>query len=340
MDDRGAAMSTQKNMTISDIAEELGVSKTTVSRVLSGKGRIGEETRTRVLNYIKDINYKPNLIAKSLAQSKTYNIGVVLPADSSKEVPFFQTCLMGVCEVVNVQNYDVIAAVVTENDISQLVRLVENQKVDGVVLTRSFVNDLSVHYLKEKNIPFVLIGSSSEEGVVEIDSDHVNACSELTSYLMAPKCHTIAYFTVSQQHMVEQKRYRGYCDAFEQKHQEVDKSLVFHNLTTKALTEQAVETGLSRGVDCIICSDDRLCSWVLSIFHQMNISVPKDVMLASFYNSSYLENYSPAITAIDFDAKDLGYMAGKQILKLLNHDEVSKRMLLSYKIMMNQSTQR
>lgn len=333
-------MSTQKNMTISDIALELGVSKTTISRVLSGKGRISEETRTRVLNYIKDINYKPNLIAKSLAQSKTYNIGVVMPADSSKEVPFFQTCLMGVCEVVNVQNYDVVATIVTEKDISQLVRLVENQKVDGIVLTRSFVNDLSVRYLKEKHIPFVLIGSTAEEGVVEIDSDHFNACAELTSYLMTPRCQTIAYFAVSQQHTVEQNRYRGFCDAFHQKHQDVDESLIFLNLTTKAFTEQAVETALRRGVDCIICSDDRLCSWVLSILNQMQVSVPKDVMIASCYNSTYLENYNPAITAIDFDAKDLGYMAGKQILKLLNNEEISSRMLLSYKILMNQSTQR
>lgn len=333
-------MSTQKNMTISDIASELGVSKSTVSRVISGKGRIGEETRNRVLNYIKDINYKPNLIAKSLAQSKTYNIGVVMPADSNKDVPFFQTCLMGVCEVVNIQNYDVVAAIVTEQDISQLIRLVENQKVDGIVLTRSFVNDLSIHYLKEKHIPFVLIGSSKEEGVIEIDSDHENACSELTSYLMAPRCQKIAYFAVNQQHIVEQKRYHGFCNAFKQKHQNMDSSMVFLNLTSKALTEQAVETAIRRQVDCIICSDDRLCGWVLSILNQMRVSVPKDIMLASFYNSTYLENYSPAITAIDFDAKDLGIMAGKQILKLLNQESVSRRMLLSYKIMMNQSTQR
>ena len=68
----------KKDITIADVAEALGVSKTTVSRAISGKGRIGKETRKRVLEYIEEHDYKPNAIAKGLAQSKTYNICVVI----------------------------------------------------------------------------------------------------------------------------------------------------------------------------------------------------------------------------------------------------------------------
>ena len=68
-----------EQLTIADIAEALGVSKTTVSRVISGKGRIGNDTRERVLSYIKEHDYKPNAVAQGLAKSKTYNIGVVMP---------------------------------------------------------------------------------------------------------------------------------------------------------------------------------------------------------------------------------------------------------------------
>ena len=69
------------NITISDVAEALGVSKTTVSRAISGKGRIGAATRKRVLEYIQEHDYKPNVIARGLAQSKTFNICVVMPGD-------------------------------------------------------------------------------------------------------------------------------------------------------------------------------------------------------------------------------------------------------------------
>ena len=66
-------------ITISDVAEALGVSKTTVSRAISGKGRIGEATRQKVLAYIEEHDYKPNVIARGLAQSKTFNLCVVMP---------------------------------------------------------------------------------------------------------------------------------------------------------------------------------------------------------------------------------------------------------------------
>ena len=71
--------SDNKNITIADVAEALGVSKTTVSRAISGKGRIGEATRERVLAYIEEHDYQPNVIAKGLAQSKTFNICVIMP---------------------------------------------------------------------------------------------------------------------------------------------------------------------------------------------------------------------------------------------------------------------
>ena len=89
----------KSKMTISDVAEALNISKTTVSRAISGKGRIGAKTRRRVLEYIEEHNYKPSVIAKGLAQSKSYNIGWVMPSDYSVvDLPFFQKCLMGLLD--------------------------------------------------------------------------------------------------------------------------------------------------------------------------------------------------------------------------------------------------
>ena len=79
-------------MTIDDIAEALGVSKTTVSRAISGKGRISAATTARIRDYIEQHNYKPNVVARGLAQQRTYNIGVVCPMDYEIfDLPFF-TC--------------------------------------------------------------------------------------------------------------------------------------------------------------------------------------------------------------------------------------------------------
>ena len=101
----------EKKITISDVAEALGVSKTTVSRAISGKGRIGAETRERVHAYIKEHNYKPNALAKGLAQLKTYNLGVVLCEDYALvDLPFFQACLVGGMVVAGSMGYGILLA--------------------------------------------------------------------------------------------------------------------------------------------------------------------------------------------------------------------------------------
>ena len=155
----------KKNITIADVAEALGVSKTTVSRAISGKGRIGQETRDRVLKYIEEHDYKPNVIAKGLAQSKTYNLCVVMPGEYDVvDLTFFQECLFGIQEIAGIMEYDILLSICKNNDISSLERIISNRKVDGVILMRTFVEDRQIEYLQEKKVPFVTIGSSNYTG--------------------------------------------------------------------------------------------------------------------------------------------------------------------------------
>ena len=88
-----------KKMTINDVAEQLGVSISTVSRAISGKGRIGSETRRKVLEFIEEHDYHPNSSAKSLAQAKTENIALLIPEVKTLVAqPFFYMCMCGVNE--------------------------------------------------------------------------------------------------------------------------------------------------------------------------------------------------------------------------------------------------
>ena len=141
----------EKNITIADVAEALGVSKTTVSRAISGKGRIGRETRERVLAYIEEHDYKPNVIAKGLAQSKTYNICVVMPGEYDVvDLTFFQECLFGIQEIAGSMEYDILLSICRKNDISSLERIIANHKVDGVILMRTFVEDEQIDFCRQK----------------------------------------------------------------------------------------------------------------------------------------------------------------------------------------------
>ena len=191
----------KKDITIADVAEALGVSKTTVSRAISGKGRIGKETRKRVLEYIEEHDYKPNAIAKGLAQSKTYNICVVMPRDYEVvDWNFFQRCLFGIQEMAETVGYDILLTMCQMNDISSLERIVANHKVDGVIL-------------QQKNIPFVTTGSTNYEGVIQIDHNHRSACRELTSIILMKNLKRIALIGEDEGYMVTHSRLLGFRDA-------------------------------------------------------------------------------------------------------------------------------
>ncbi len=330
---------TIKNITIGDIAEELGYSKTTISRAISGKGRIGAETKQKVQDYIREHNYKPNVIAKGLAQSKTYNIGVILPADANLiEIPFFQSCLMGICEVAAGLDYDVVVTTVTEDDITLLKRLIDNQKVDGIVLTRSLVNDLPVRYLKDAGMPVVLIGSNEDDSIIQIDSNHIAGCCELTTILLRSGSERMALLAGNQNHIVNRNRLEGFVKAHRDLNRIVDDSLIFRGMTNNIMIQKAVGQIVERGADCIVCSDDFICSRVLAGLEEMNCPVPQKIKVASFYNSVQLETHNPPITALSIDVKELGITAGRHLIQMIAGETVDHKSLINYEIILKRST--
>ncbi len=328
-----------KNITIADVAEALGVSKTTVSRAISGKGRIGKETRERVLAYIEEHNYKPNVIAKGLAQSKTYNLCVVMPGEYDVvDLTFFQECLFGIQEIAGNMEYDLLLSICQTNDISSLERIVANRKVDGAILMRTFVEDPQIEFLQKKGLPFVTIGSSNYEGVVQVDHNHKSACKELTSIILMKNLKKIALIGGDETHVVTQNRLRGFREAYDKMGLEVDESLLYLNLDNHILIDKVVKEALERKVDCILCMDDAVCSRVLKMLREQHIKVPQDVKLASFYNSTILENSVPSITSLSFNAKELGMVACRTLLDLVEGTEVKERTLLPYEVVLKEST--
>lgn len=332
-------MEQQKKITIADVADALGVSRTTVSRAISGKGRIGKETRTRVMEYIEAHDYKPNVIAKSLAQSKTYNICVVMPGEYDViDLHFFQECLFGIQEIAGAMEYDLLLAICKNNDVSSLDRVISNQKVDGTILMRTFVEDAQVEYLQNKKTPFVAIGSSNYPGVIQVDHNHRSACRELTSILLMKQMKKIALIGGDEGHVVNQSRIMGFREAYEAVGAQVDENLLFLNLENNVMVDKKVDEILEKGADCILCLDDAVCSRVLRKLREKEIDVPEKIRVASFYNSTVLENNVPSITSLNFGAKEIGMVACQTLLDMIEGKDVPQRTLLPYQVVFREST--
>lgn len=329
----------KKKITINDVAKELQVSTSTISRAISGKGRIGDATREKVLQYIAENNYHPNGIAKSLAQSKTNNIGIIIPEIYEvMNQAFFQNCMYGIEEVALANEYDLLMVTAGGGDMKHLERLVNNNKVDGMILTRALHNDIFAEYLKVKKVPFLLIGSVDDSEIVQVDNQHEEACKELVSILISKKVDKIAYVGGYQEYLVNQNRYQGYADALEEAGKGINKDFVFRNLNTDVCLEAAVDALLEIGIDCILCQDDTVCLFVMQYLRERNINIPGQVKLASCYYNKQLAGSAVAVTSLNFDILEIGRTAGKILIDYIEGKPVPQKTMLGYEIILKEST--
>ncbi len=328
-------MDNDKRKTIEDVAKALGLSKSTVSRSISGKGRISADTRQKVLDYIEESNYRPNPLARGLSESRTYNVGWVVPGDDHMpSLYFYQRCLQGVLRAAVKADYDVLITTIGDGDISGLKRITENHKVDGVILGRSLYKDDSIVYLKEQGLPFVVVGSTEEKGVIQVDNDHVAACRELASILRMKGVRRVSFIGGDMRLVVTGSRLQGFKEGIGDV-----RTQICMDCTDDGKVRRAVEEALASGSDCIVCEDDRICQIVMEKLKDMEVDIPADLKLASCYDSRLLRNYRPQITALKYDPMELGKRSFETLLAVINGQEVEGRMLLGYEVVLKGSTQ-
>ena len=328
------------SVTIADIARELGVSKTTVSRAISGKGRISAGTRDRVLSFIEENKYRPNPLAKGLANSRTYNICWAMPGDSTiTDLPFFQRCLLGIVETAAENDYDILISMTYEENTIQLARIIENRKADGVILGRTLMHDRNVSLLKEKGVPFVVIGSTDEAGVVQIDNDHIKACRELTDILIMKGMRRFSLIGGDMNHMVNITRFEGFKSALHGRNINPNPSLVYLNNERDEEIERAVDNALMHNAECIICMDDRICATVVNKLRRDGVMIPGEIRVASFYNSRLLDEVRTPVTTLQYDPKELGHAACRALLDMIDGREVAEKQMLPYEVLLKGSTQ-
>ena len=311
----------EKKIDISQMAEDLGVSKTTVSRALSGNGRVSEATRARVVQYAKEKNYVPNMLARGLVTQQSYNISLVFSRQfGNLAAPFLRKTVSAVYDIATRNDYDVLMTMVGEQETSPM-------------------RDPLIPMLQKSGIPFVAIGRPADQDVISVDHDQVGGCRELVSLLLMKGLHRIALLGGSMLYTVNQSRLEGYKQAHDRACCKIDESLLFLELESDDLRTSAVELAVQRGADCILCMDDQVALLALSTLRQLNLRVPQDICLASLYDDEALQECTTQITAVSFDAEQLGRRTAQQLLSLIRHQPVETRTLLGYQVGLRLSTQ-
>ena len=336
-------MSEKQNLTIDDIAKELGVSKTTVSRAISGKGRIGADTRARILEYIEKCNYRPSAAAKGLAESRTYNLALVLPKSFIKlDLPHVRQNMSAICEEAFLQDYNVLVCLSTDNNPDSLVRTLDNRKVDGVILTRTADNDSLVKMMVQRKIPFATLGSLplGEHGraVVEADHDQVGGCYAFVKSVLYEAQGKIAILANDMSYIVNQSRMAGVKRALQELGIAQEQIIVRTGLNTQPECIQTADEILRMGARHILALDDGVCLSVLKRLQERSIRIPEQVRVACLYDNEQLEHNDPPISALQFDAAALGQVACRELLRCLRGESYQATPVLGYRICLREST--
>ena len=325
------------NITIDDIARDLGVSKTTISRAISGKGRISEATREKVRAYIKECDYHPSASAKGLAESRTYNLALVLPKSFIQlDPPYIRQVMNAICEEAFSWDYNILLSLSTDLYPESLLRTLDNRKVDGVILSRTVENDALVDMLIERDIPFATIGSLppsvSGKATVEADHDQVGGCRAFSKTVLQESRERIALLGNDMRYIVNQSRLAGFNKAAEEVTFPEENIFRYTDVDNYRTCAAVVQECLQKGVRRFLAMDDDICANILRALEQSGRVAPSEVQICSLADNESLENYRYRVSALRFDSAELGQTACRELLRCLRGETYDPKPILGYRI--------
>ncbi|MBT2690849.1 LacI family DNA-binding transcriptional regulator [Bacillus sp. ISL-47] len=320
--------------TILDIARLAGVAKSTVSRYLNG-GSVGEATRKKIEQAIRETGYTPNPFAQSLKAKKTNIIGTIVPRLDSYAAS--QT-LIGIDEQLKQMNYQMLISNTSqsrEREIESIYSFAK-QKMAGIILLATEITDEHIEAFETVNVPVLLIGQE-HENFHSIIHDDFHAGYEMGRYVLEKGYRRIAYLGVTERDIaVGVKRKQGFKKAI----QEVENCEVrFYETLFKIPAAQASAREIIKefGPSIFVCATDNIALGVMKASYAEGLSIPKDLAVTGFGGYDVTEIIHPALTTAKFFYKEAGEKAARQMVELVKELPVEKVSISKYEIIERES---
>ena len=305
-----------------DIAGDLGVSIVTVSKVLRNHSDISDATRKRVLRRVKDLNYQPNWVARSLVTRRTHMVGLVVPDLGSH---FFAEVAKGMGRKLQAKDFHLITSS-SEEDPER-----ERQEIDWLVSRR--VDALAVcsvhhagsaeefHHLEEKKVPYILVDRHLPGLKVTYVGGNDEAIGRMaTKHLIEGGCKRIAYIR-GPEFANARARERGYRKTLSRNKLEVrDGYLASGEFSESSSSGYRAAQGLLKlrpRPDGIVCFNDSAAAGALKAILEAGLKVPNDIAVIGAGNDRHSDVFLVPLTTIDQRCLEVGENAGEQVLRLL-----------------------
>lgn len=317
--------------TIKDIAKELGVSVSTVSRALNNHPDISKETKEEVLRVIKQLNYTPNAVARSMIHRKTYTIGLMLPDITD---PFLSSMAHGVEDVLSDSGYSIIYGNMSRRPDKEkrFLNSVVERKMDGIIVTPDFMDEETIDLLQRLKIPVVFLRRRppAELDFPFVDVDHYKGSCDAIHYLISLGHREIGFIGMPEFSFTGQERYRGYVDTLQ--HYGIAPNpigVAFEGRTT-AHGYQGMEKLAAQyeGMTAVFAANDMLGIGILEWLAVHEKQVPEQMSVIGFDNLEFADLHWIKLTTVAQPRMEMGKKAANLLMNMILENRLTAESIL------------
>lgn len=331
-------------VTISDVARAANVAKSTVSKVLNDSPKISAETKQRVREIMKQMNYIPSSIATGLAKQSSQTVGLLV--DMSKESEFlnqfFYNIIGGIESVMGPLGYELTLCNIQHHAAEDhfLNRLVLNQRVDGIIANNSVLTEELANELDRLNFPYVSIGEM-EPAASWVDFDNEAGGRMLTRHLLEQGYSRPAFVGGQRNERIYSRRLSGYLQALKQSGVIVRQDWIVNGQADEHEGYRAALRLLMREdpPDSVVCMTNYTAFGVLKAARELGIEVPGQLGIAAFDEYPLSRYTTPPLTSLNIDTFKLGLTSGQWLMDHIRENcTASRHLLLEPELIVREST--
>jgi LacI family transcriptional regulator len=309
-------------ITLKQIAKDLGLSVSTVSKALSDSHEIGTATKTRVQEYAKLQNYKPNTMAKNLKNQRTNSIGVIIPNILN---PFFAKVFSGIEKTANEKGYNVITYISNESHAKekQAMDLLSNGTVDGFILSvaeESQTKNVSSHFkeILREGMPIVMFDRTMDDiSCDKVIVDDFESSVQAVSHLIKLGCKKIALLSCIDNLSVGKHRALGYERALQDHNINVEDYLVIKTDSEEDFDVRLKKLLADGKIDGVLALDEHSSTMAMKLAIQKGIKIPEQLCVIGFADGVWSRRLTPSISTISQHGPEIGAVAAKLLIEKL-----------------------
>ncbi|MBU1206965.1 MAG: LacI family transcriptional regulator [Proteobacteria bacterium] len=327
--------------TIKDIAREAGVSVATVSRALTEKDGMSEETRECILQIAKNLNYYPNLQARGLVAKKLDVLGIIIPRTSEFAFsnPFYAEILKGIGKKAREDGQYLLFSFAGEDSYA---RMYQHGLAAGIIVVANRIDDPLIEEAWKMKIPLVLIpGYPQTRGIPSVDGDSFDGAFKAVEYLAGLGHRRIALLNGPMNSKYSIERLAGYRKGLKKHHLLFDKGLILefdasmeggHQKMRKLLSLRQVPTA-------VLVINDYSALGALRAAQEMSFKVPEDISIIGFGDVPFASMTDPPLTTIKTPYQQIGYESAAMLLKVTQGKRLAqKHRVLPVELIIRKST--